>query len=88
MKRQPSETEAFATGFHMAAKSLTSEPSDFTIMTCRRLWTKQRDAAPEGPVRWGLNGMLAALRRIESGEPLSLVTGAPPVTDYQPPREK
>jgi hypothetical protein len=59
MKRPPSQSEAFATGYNLATRELR-DADPFTVARCRRVWVEQRDHAPDGPVRWGLDGMIHA----------------------------
>lgn len=60
MKRPPSESEAFSTGYRLATRELRdADPA--TVARCQRLWTEQRDSTPAGPVRWGLDGMIHAI---------------------------
>lgn len=61
--RPPNQVEAFSTGYDLAVRAvLRDNPCEFTLARCRRLWTEQRDAATNDQIRWGLDGMLAALR--------------------------
>ena len=69
MPRPQSQSEATATGYWLALKTLRDDHSEFTIARCRRLWTEQRDATENDLVRWGLEGMLNALDAIEHEAP-------------------
>jgi hypothetical protein len=62
----PSQVEAFSTGYDLAVRTiLRDDHSELTIRRCRRLWSEQREATDNQYVRWGLDGMLAALNHYQ-----------------------